>query len=130
MKNVPTLAANTTPHASRPVRNTAAKPAHLSPAITLCNELIMKEDNGFAVANLLETKLGSKALLHDVQSRPLQPSEKIGRRRQYSGRPHLVAMQRTFPDVLDLLVGKTDRNRRRRIAARQAPKIPLPTPLR
>jgi hypothetical protein len=44
----------------------------------------MKEDNGFAVANLLETKLGSKALLHDVQSRPLQPSEKIGRRRQYS----------------------------------------------
>jgi hypothetical protein len=66
----------------------------------------MKGGNGFVVANVLEAKLGGKALLQEVQSRPLQPSKKVERPEQYTRRPHLIAVQRAFKDVLDLPVGK------------------------
>jgi hypothetical protein len=66
----------------------------------------MKGGNGFVVANVLEAKLGGKVLLQEVQSRPLQPSKKVGRRQQDCRPLKPVVAQRAFKDVLDLRVGK------------------------
>jgi hypothetical protein len=87
-------------------QNAAAKPARFTPPISLCEELIMKGGNGFVVGNLLEAKLGSDALLQELQARPLEPGKKVERRQKYRRLLKLVAAQRAFIDVLDLPVGE------------------------
>jgi hypothetical protein len=87
-------------------QNAATKSTRLAPAIPLCEELIMKEGNGFVVANLLDPKVRSEALLQEVQRRPLQPIKEIGRRQQHSCGSDLVGVQRAFVYLLDLPIGE------------------------
>ena len=66
----------------------------------------MKDGDGFVVANLLEAKLGSDALLQALQRRPLEPDGKVERRQQYCRPLKLGAALCTFINVHDLAVGK------------------------
>ena len=83
-----------------------AKHARLKPAISLREKLIMKDGNGFVIANFLETKLGSDALLQEVQRRPLEPDVKIGGRQKHCCPPNLAGMQSAFIDFFDLPIRK------------------------
>ena len=66
----------------------------------------MKNGNGFVVANLMEAKLSSNALLQELQRWALEASMKIKRRQQYGRWLKPIAAPRAFIDVLDLPVGK------------------------
>ena len=66
----------------------------------------MKNGNGFVVANLMEAKLSSDALLQEPQRRALESSMKIKRRQQHCRWLKPIAALRAFIDVLDLPVGK------------------------
>jgi hypothetical protein len=83
-----------------------AKTACLNLAIAVYEELIMKEGNSFVITNLLDAKMGIEVLLQEMQRRPLEPGEEVERRQQYSRFRYLTTTQRTFIDLLDLLIGK------------------------
>ncbi len=66
----------------------------------------MENGDGFVVANLMEAKLSSNALLQEPQRWALEARMKIKRRQQYCRWLKPIASLRAFMDVRDLPVGK------------------------
>jgi len=54
-----------------------AEPMCLTQAIPVCEKLFMKKRNDFVLTNLLDGKVGSEALLQEVQRWSLHPGNKV-----------------------------------------------------